>query len=63
MINKLIQALKNCLAFIRTLSGDNAYEKYLEKHFQDHCSAQPLSKKEFFKQETERKWNGIRRCC
>jgi uncharacterized short protein YbdD (DUF466 family) len=49
--------------FIKELIGDNAYEKYLEHQQKSHPEAKPLSRKEFFKIETERKWSGIRRCC
>ena len=49
--------------FIKALSGDDAYEKYLEHQANFHPGSIPLSRKEFFKAETERKWQGIRRCC
>ena len=49
--------------FVRRLSGDDAYERYLTHHAQAHADETPLSPKEFFKQEVDRKWNGVRRCC
>ena len=49
--------------FVRRLSGDDAYERYLRHHAQAHADEPPLSRKEFFKQELDRKWNGVRRCC
>ncbi len=49
--------------FIKALSGDDAYEKYLKHQAKYHPEQLPLSPKEFFKAETERKWNGVRRCC
>ncbi|MGR8980701.1 MAG: CstA-like transporter-associated (seleno)protein [Gammaproteobacteria bacterium] len=61
--------LRSLWRFIRRLSGDDAYERYLD-HFNKHHrydgnqeSAQPLSKAEFFKQWQDQKWNGIKRCC
>jgi uncharacterized short protein YbdD (DUF466 family) len=48
---------------IRQLSGDDAYERYLAHQTHAHPDAPPLSRAEFFKQEQERKWNGVRRCC
>lgn len=48
---------------VRQLSGDDAYERYLVHHEQAHHDEIPLSRAEFFKQEQERKWNGVRRCC
>jgi uncharacterized short protein YbdD (DUF466 family) len=55
--------------FIRHLSGDDAYERYL-KHFAErhqpnciHASEQPLTKKAFFKHWQDEKWDGVKRCC
>jgi len=48
---------------IRRLSGDDAYERYLDHHATAHPGEAPLSRKEYFKREQERKWGGIRRCC
>lgn len=43
-------------------NGDAAYERYL-RHWQCHHVGQPLSRKAFFAAETQRKWNGVKRCC
>lgn len=50
---------------LRTVSGDDAYERYLEHWHVHHASegGQPLERKAFFKAEQERKWNGVKRCC
>ena len=62
-MSKLIN-LKKILLFIRELSGDDAYERYLT-HWQKHHTdeALPQTRAEFFKSELERKWNGVKRCC
>jgi uncharacterized short protein YbdD (DUF466 family) len=47
------------------LNGDQAYQRYLI-HWQQHhaeSETQPLSRKAFFAAETQRKWNGVKRCC
>jgi uncharacterized short protein YbdD (DUF466 family) len=49
--------------FIRCLSGDDAYERYLRHHGEAHPHEPSLDRKAFFRQEQDRKWNGIRRCC
>ena len=49
--------------FIRRLSGDDAYERYLRHHGEAHSHEPSLDRKAFFRQEQDRKWNGIRRCC
>jgi uncharacterized short protein YbdD (DUF466 family) len=57
-----INLIKN---FWRKLNGDSAYELYLlhwSQHHNQH-DAQPLDRKAFFAAETQRKWNGVKRCC
>lgn len=55
--------LRRLWQFIRRLSGDDAFERYLRHHAAAHPDDPPLSRGEFFKREQERKWNGVRRCC
>ena len=58
-------AFKKIVAFIRQLSGDDAYERYLHHWHTHHASdtSAPQSREAFFKAELERKWNGVKRCC
>lgn len=49
----------------RHLNGDARYRSYL-RHWQRHhatIGSRPMSRKAFFAAETQRKWNGIKRCC
>lgn len=58
-------SLKKIIGFVRELSGDDAYERYL-LHWQKHHAEQedePQTREAFFKAELERKWNGVKRCC
>jgi uncharacterized short protein YbdD (DUF466 family) len=49
---------------LRSLTGDDAYERYLSHWRAHHAGAgAPLGRKAFFKAEQARKWDGIRRCC
>jgi uncharacterized short protein YbdD (DUF466 family) len=57
--------IAKCWRTLRQISGDDAYERYLE-HWRlrhAHEDAQPLTRQEFYSIEQERKWNGVRRCC
>lgn len=49
--------------FFRTLIGEDAYECYIEHHRSAHANESPLSRREFYVNEQQRKWNGIKRCC
>jgi uncharacterized short protein YbdD (DUF466 family) len=63
----LLARIRNFWASIRQLSGDDAYERYLQHHVEHHAHPseqdQPLTKEAFFKEWQDKKWNGIKRCC
>ena len=48
---------------LRALATDDAYERYLMHHAQVHAGAEPLSRREFYLGEQQRKWTGVSRCC
>jgi len=58
-----VASAKRVYDCVRTLSGDDAYERYLDHHATMHTGTQPLSRKDFFREEQDRKWDGINRCC
>ncbi len=62
---RFLEMIKHAWVGLREISGDDAYERYLshwrEHHAQEGC--EPLTRKAFFKQELERKWSGVKRCC
>jgi uncharacterized short protein YbdD (DUF466 family) len=48
---------------LRTLSGDDAYERYRVHQLAAHPEVPPLSRKAFYVDEQRRKWGTINRCC
>lgn len=48
---------------LRALTGDDAYERYLQHHARAHPGLPPLDRKAFFRQEQQRRWDKINRCC
>lgn len=68
MWKKLTQVWRS----IRQLSGDDAYERYLQHYAEHHAQAHieaahlhqaPLSREAFFKQWQDNQWKGVKRCC
>ena len=56
--------LSRLWCLMRALCGEDQYERYLEHRHRHHLDAGlPLSRKVFFQEQTERKWNGVKRCC
>jgi len=49
--------------FVRELSGDDAYERYLRHCEREHPAQTPLSRKSFWDGQLDRKWSGVSRCC
>lgn len=65
MGKRLKQAVRLLWQGLRQLSGEDAYERYLEHfaRYHNEPGATPLTKAEFFKRRQDRKWQGVNRCC
>lgn len=59
----MLKKIKLFWQMVRRLSGDDAYERYLQHHAKHHQTETPLSKQAFFKRWQDEKWNGVKRCC
>jgi len=49
--------------YLRAVSGDDAYERYLAHHAAHHALEPTLSRKDFFTESQRQKWTGVSRCC
>lgn len=57
------EPLKQVWQFIREVTGDDAYERYLAHHRATHPDRMPLSRQDYFKLQQEQKWSKVSRCC
>jgi uncharacterized short protein YbdD (DUF466 family) len=55
--------LKKIWQYLRQVSGDDAYERYLAHHRQAHPGASPMTQEEYFRKRQDEKWNKVSRCC
>ncbi|MBI5430953.1 MAG: YbdD/YjiX family protein [Nitrosomonadales bacterium] len=55
--------LRGCWRFVRELSGDDGYERYLAHHAACHIDSVALTRREYFRRREGEKWEGVRRCC
>ena len=55
--------LGNAWNIIRSLSTDDAYDKYLAHHAAVHAGVQPMGRREFYMKQQQEKWTGVSRCC
>ena len=49
--------------YLREVSGDDAYERYLAHHAAAHAGEVPMTRKEHFAERQRQKWTGVTRCC
>lgn len=49
--------------YLREVSGDDAYERYLAHHASRHAGETPMTPKEYFAERQRQKWSGVTRCC
>ena len=61
------QQLKLGLAYLwqylRQVSGDDAYERYLAHRQLAHAGEAPLTRSAFFRKRQDEKWSKVSRCC
>jgi uncharacterized short protein YbdD (DUF466 family) len=62
-MNALMNIWRRFWTGLRSVSGDDAYERYLEHHRCRHPDAQPLEQAEFQVAELNRRWSQVNRCC
>jgi uncharacterized short protein YbdD (DUF466 family) len=48
---------------MRSLSTDDAYDKYLAHHRAAHAGSPPLGRRAFYMRQQQEKWTGVSRCC
>jgi uncharacterized short protein YbdD (DUF466 family) len=57
------QRLRDLWRLLRALASDDAYERYVDHLRQAHAGVKPMSRRDFYLGEQQRKWSGVSRCC
>ncbi len=57
------ESCRQAWKLVRALSGDDAYERYLEHFNRRHPGAIPLDRGAFYRADLERRWKSANRCC
>jgi uncharacterized short protein YbdD (DUF466 family) len=55
--------LKQLWRYLRQVSGDDAYERYLAHHRQTHPGEVPMTREQHFTKRQDEKWEKVSRCC
>jgi len=48
---------------LRTLTGDDAYDRYVRHVHARHPGTPPLDRQAFYAAELDRRWEQVNRCC
>jgi uncharacterized short protein YbdD (DUF466 family) len=55
--------LRSFWHYLRQVTGDDAYERYIEHRKLAHAGEAPLTRQEFFTKRQNEKWSKVSRCC
>ena len=58
-----MKALRGFWRWLRAVSGDDAYERYLAHHAGAHPEREPLDRRTFFRERETAAWAKVKRCC
>lgn len=54
---------KHLWQYVRQVTGDDAYERYVAHQQVAHAGEAPLTRHQFFKKRQDEKWSKVSRCC
>lgn len=63
IIETVASAPRQVWRWLRAVSGDDEYDRYLDHWRREHHDGTPLSRREFFRLRQSERWKDIRRCC
>jgi len=63
MKHRIQRVWRALCASLSYLNGGAAYAHYCRHLRMHHGDIPPLSRADFYRQEQQRRWNGVRRCC
>lgn len=63
MLQQIKLNLRTTWSVIRSLTTDDAYDKYLAHHSAAHGDSPPMGRRAFYIKQQQSKWTGVSRCC
>ena len=60
---ELSQYLMRLWRYLRQVTGDDAYERYVAHRKLEHSGELTLTRRQFFKKRQDEKWSKVSRCC
>jgi len=59
----IANGLRQAWQYLRQVTGDDAYERYVAHSRQAHPGETPLTRQQYFRKRQEEKWSKVSRCC
>ena len=56
-MNRVLQQVRSVWEYLKEISGENAYDRYLEVHRVTHPNRTPLGRGEFYRWRQDEKYN------
>lgn len=60
---QITEEFRRAWRYLRQVTGDDAYERYLAHHRQQHAGEPALTQEQYFRRRQEEKWSKVSRCC
>jgi uncharacterized short protein YbdD (DUF466 family) len=57
MRSRILQPVKHAWEYLKEISGENAYDRYLAVHAATHPDKPPMGRGEFYRQRQDEKYN------
>ncbi|MFN0038968.1 MAG: YbdD/YjiX family protein [Burkholderiales bacterium] len=59
----MTESIKRAWHYLREVTGDDAYERYVAHQKKVHPEETPMSQRDYFKCRQDEKWSKVSRCC
>jgi uncharacterized short protein YbdD (DUF466 family) len=59
----MTQRIAHLWRWLRRLSGDDAYDRYIAHQRAAHADHRTMTRAEFYAHRENDKWSGVNRCC
>ena len=59
----IANGLRQVWGYLRQVTGDDAYERYVAHSRVAHPGEIPLTRQQYYRRRQEEKWSKVSRCC
>jgi uncharacterized short protein YbdD (DUF466 family) len=60
---RVLDPIRSVWWYLKEVSGENAYDRYLERHLATHPGKEPLGRGEFYRLRQDEKYNDLGSRC